>query len=469
MSFPRYPEYKDSGVGWLGVVPAHWEVKRLRNVATLNPPKSEIAQLPRDTEVSFLPMEAVGDDGTLNLDRTRPISEVETGYTYFREGDVTIAKITPCFENGKGAVMRGLHNGHGFGTTELIVVRPSEEKTTSDYLHLLFTSHPFRRFGEASMYGAGGQKRVPDDFVRDFAVAFPPSEEQTAIATFLDRETAKIDALVAEQEKLIALLQEKRQAVISHAVTKGLDPNVPMKDSGVEWLGEVPAHWEVCALRRVIAAIEQGWSPECYAREAEEQEWGVLKAGCLNGGNFRPSENKALPPELPPEEAYEVRVGDVLMSRASGSPELVGSTALVKATRQRLMLSDKIFRLKLKEFVNAAFFVAALNSRPLRIQIENALSGGNGMANNLPQSSLLTFAMAVPPLAEQAPITVFLEQETAKLDTLTAEARSAITLLQERRTALVSAAVTGQIDVRGLADGANTPVLVAASAYAASA
>ena len=221
------------------------------------------------------------------------------------------------------------------------------------------------------------------------------------------------------------------------------------KDSGADWLGEVPVHWEVRALRRVIAAIEQGWSPECYAREAEEQEWGVLKAGCLNGGVLRPSENKALPPELSPEVAYEVRVGDVLMSRASGSPELVGSTALVQATRERIMLSDKIFRLKLNESIDAAFFVAALNSRPLRVQIENALSGGNGMANNLPQSSLLTFVMAVPPRAEQATITEFLERETTRLDALMAEARIAIALMQERRTALISAAVTGQIDVRG--------------------
>ena len=207
-------------------------------------------------------------------------------------------------------------------------------------------------------------------------------------------------------------------------------------------------------MRRVIGAIEQGWSPECYAREAEDQEWGVLKAGCINGGIFRPSENKALPTELSPEKAYEVCIGDVLMSRASGSPELVGSTALVKATRERLMLSDKIFRLQLKESVTAAFFVAALNSRPLRIQIENALSGGNGMANNLPQSSLLTFAMTVPPLVEQSAITEFLDCETTKLDTLTAQARTAITLLQERRTALISAAVTGQIDVRGWAKAA---------------
>ena len=139
------------------------------------------------------------------------------------------------------------------------------------------------------------------------------------------------------------------------------------------------------------------------------------------------------------------------MSRASGSPELVGSTALVETTRERLMLSDKIFRIQLIESISKAFFVAALNSRPLRIQIENALSGGNGMANNLPQSSLLTFVIAVPPLGEQSKISAFLKKETAKLDGLITEAHTAITLLQERRTALISAAVTGQIDVRGAA------------------
>lgn len=111
MSFPRYERYKDSGVEWLGEVPEHWEVKRLRFAAQLNPSKGEVAELDRETEVSFLPMEAVGDDGSLNLDRIRAIGDVETGYTYFREGDVTIAKITPCFENGKGAIMRGLLGG----------------------------------------------------------------------------------------------------------------------------------------------------------------------------------------------------------------------------------------------------------------------------------------------------------------------------------------------------------------------
>ena len=223
MSFARYPAYKDSGVDWLGEVPAHWEVRRLRHAVQLNPSKSEVRHLPGKTEVSFLPMEAIGDDGSLDRERSRPISEVESGYTYFRDGDVTIAKITPCFENGKGAVMRDLLGGIGFGTTELIVARPDDAVVSSEYLDRIFNSHPFRRLGEAAMYGAGGQKRVPDDFVRDFAIALPPREEQADIETFLDRETAKIDALVAEQERLIALLKERRSALISAAVTGQID------------------------------------------------------------------------------------------------------------------------------------------------------------------------------------------------------------------------------------------------------
>ena len=465
MSFPRYPEYKDSGVEWLGEVPAHWEVLPLKRVS----PQQTVGIVVNPSEYitdEGLPFIYGGDISEGRIDyissrRISPENSQRNEKTCLKAGDLLTVRV-----GAPGITAVVPPECEGGNCASVMLVRRGE--FNSDWLCFVMNSRAVRYQVEIVQYGAA-QEQFNINHAVEFVVSKPPRTEQDAIATFLDRETAKIDTLVAEQEKLIALLQEKRQAVISHAVTKGLDPNVPMKDSGVEWLGEVPGHWEVCALRRVIAAIEQGWSPECYAREAEDQEWGVLKAGCLNGGNFRPSENKALPPELPPEEAYEVRVGDVLMSRASGSPELVGSTALVKATRERLMLSDKIFRLKLKEFVNAAFFVAALNSRPLRIQIENALSGGNGMANNLPQSSLLTFAMAVPPLAEQATITVFLEQETAKLDTLTAEARSAITLLQERRTALISAAVTGQIDVRGLVGGANAPDSIAASAYPESA
>ncbi len=192
MSFPSYPEYKDSGVEWLGAVPSHWQVRRLRYTAVLNPSKSEVRGLSPDTPVTFLPMEAVGEDGSLDTSGRRALGEVIEGYTYVREGDVAYAKITPCFENGKAALVRGTHAGIAFGTTELTVLRPEPEKCISEYLFRVISAEPFRTLGEASMYGAGGQKRVPDDFARDFTIGWPPVSEQRTIATFLDVETRVI-------------------------------------------------------------------------------------------------------------------------------------------------------------------------------------------------------------------------------------------------------------------------------------
>lgn len=214
---------KDSGVEWLGDVPEHWSVRRLRFIANLNPSKSECSNIGEDEEVSFLPMEAIGDDGSLNLEHVKPINEVNSGYTYFRNGDVTIAKITPCFENGKGAVMSGLKGHIGFGTTELIVVRPEQNISISEYIHLIFVSAYFRKLGESWMYGAGGQKRVPDEFVRNFKIGVPPIDEQRTIAAFLDTEIARIDALVQDAGNGINLLRERRMTLISDAVTGKID------------------------------------------------------------------------------------------------------------------------------------------------------------------------------------------------------------------------------------------------------
>lgn len=212
---PAAPK-KPSGVPWLGEVPAHWSVQRLRFRCKLNPSVKD--RLSDDDVASFLPMEAIGDDGSLNLEATRSVGDVASGYTYFEDGDVTIAKITPCFENGKGAVMRGLLGGIGFGTTELIVIRPNDT-VHPDWLYCLTQSDAFRKRGEAMMYGAGGQKRVPDLYVRDLPIAWPPIEEQQAIADYLASETARIDKLVDHVQDEIKLLQEFRAATITDAVT----------------------------------------------------------------------------------------------------------------------------------------------------------------------------------------------------------------------------------------------------------
>jgi type I restriction enzyme S subunit len=445
MSFPRYAAYKDSGVAWLGDVPSHWAVKRLRRAVQLNPSKSETAALSRSEEVTFLPMEAIGEDGSLVLDRLRPIGELESGYTYFAEGDVAIAKITPCFENGKGAVMRGLHGGLGFGTTELIVARPLPKHLDSGYLHRIFTSRPFMQQGEASMYGAGGQKRVPDDFVRDFAIALPPVDEQVVINAFLARETAKIDALVAEQEQLITLLKEKRQAVISHAVTKGLDPSVPMKDSGVEWLEEVPAQWVVAALNYRYEVLLGKMLDEKkisgnhlapYLRNVDVQ-WDRINIDELPQMDFDGSD----------VERYGLRPGDLLVCEGGD----VGRSAIWHGELTECYYQKALHRLRPRDTSSdLPRFQLYLMQAAAKLEV---FTGGQGKATiaHLTAEALRRYRFAYPGQAEQERIVEHLDRAVSQFDELIHEAANTAQLLQERRSALISAAVTGQIDVRGLA------------------
>jgi type I restriction enzyme S subunit len=213
---------KPSGVDWLGDVPEHWDVKRLKFLSRVNPSSSELASIRDDEDVSFVPMDAVYEYGGLRLDTVRPLEEVKSGFTYFRDGDVVVAKITPCFENGKGSMAVGLTNGLAFGTTELHVVR-SSPLLDNTFLFYLTISDVFRKLGAAEMYGAGGQKRVPTDFIRDFPVAFPDIDEQQAIACFLDEQTKKIEEVTQETTAAIDRLTEYRTALISAAVTGKID------------------------------------------------------------------------------------------------------------------------------------------------------------------------------------------------------------------------------------------------------
>ncbi len=451
MSIPRYQAYKESSVSWLSPVPSHWRVLRLKHACEVFPSNVDKHSREDETPVQLCNYTDVYYNERITSDMpfmAATASAEQIARFSLKGGDTIITKdsetaddiaIAAYVPEDLPGVVCGYH---------LSMVRP-RGSTCGAYVKRLFDSfYAKARFATA----ANGLTRVGlGQYALDnVELPFPPPAEQQAIAIFLDHETGKIDALVEEQRRLIELLKEKRQAVISQAVTKGLNPIVSMKDSGVEWLGKVPAHWTVCALRRVIANIEQGWSPECDAAPADDQSWGVLKAGCVNRGVFNPSENKSLPDALTPIVEYEVRSGDVLVSRASGSPELVGSAALVGETRSKLMLSDKIFRVHLTPLMTSPFFVWAMNGKALRDQIERALSGGNGLANNLPQSAMLAFLVAVPPVEEQWIVSTTIEGSVRKCDELIAEGARAVDFLQERRAALISAAVTGKIDVRGL-------------------
>ena len=444
MSLPMYREYRDIDSLWLGGVPAHWSVKRLRFVVELNPSKSELAKLSKDTEVSFLPMEAIGDDGSLNLEKTRALQEVETGYTYFRDGDVTVAKITPCFENGKGALMVGLLGGIGFGTTELIVARPKSGQASAQFLNWIFQSPGFRKQGEAWMYGAGGQKRVPDDFLRNCLWCFPPFMEQEAISAFLDRETSKIDALIAQQEKLLSLLAEKRQATISHAVTRGLNPDAPMKDSGVEWLGMVPEHWTVQSIKHLVSVpITDG--PHETPNFPDE---GIpfVSAEAVSGGfiNFEKIRGYISSEDHQRYSAkYKPQLNDIYMVKSGAT---TGVTAIVESDTEFNIWSPLAAIRCDKQKAEPYFVLAALRSRNFQEGV--ALNWSFGTQQNIGMGVLGDLRIALPPLSEQREIAAFLALETPKLNVLGVEAERMIALLKERRGALITAAVTGKIDVR---------------------
>lgn len=441
--YQAYPEYKDSGVEWLGPIPANWQVKRVKHLTQLNPSKSEVRGRSEDEHVSFIPMEAIGEQGELDASRSRPLGEVLSGYTYVANGDVMLAKITPCFENGKAAVAAGLQQGIGFATTEVIPVRPNDPEDAKFFYYLL-TSMPFKAVAEGSMYGAGGQKRVADSFVAEYHLAAPPSLERTQIAAFLDHETVRIDRLIEKQQRLIELLKEKRQAVISHAVTKGLDPNVPMKDSGVEWLGQVPEHWCAVRVKQVATFITsgpRGWSD--FITDTGKDVF--LQSGDLNDdlGLKLETAKKVSPPKGTEGVRTRLNNGDVVVCITGAN---TGRVARVENLQNTTYINQHLSLIRTKpERVNSQYLALFLSANPGRSYFDVAQYG---LKEGLSLGNICEAPLALPPLYEQEAIVGHINTLKSKFSILSAKAAKQIELLRERRTALISAAVTGKIDVR---------------------
>lgn len=430
----RYEPRKATDLSWLGDLPSHWQTKRLKHVCRMNPSKSEIRGLMDDLPVSFLPMEKVSEQGGLDLELTKPIGVLWQGFTYFRNGDVLVAKITPCFENGKGALANGLENGIGFGTTELHVLRP-QPLVEPGFLELITRQYSFRRLGCMSMTGVAGQQRVSEAFISNFVVGVPPLDEQRRIVGFLDRETAKIDALIVKKERLIELLQEKRTALISHAVTKGLDPSVPMKDSDVEWLGKIPAHWDIIQSRRVFKVRNEPTT------DSDEQLTASQKYGMLPQTEFMELEGRRVVVTIKGVESLRhVEPNDFVISLRS----FQGG---IEWCKRRGSVTFHYVVLKPVKAIHPAYFGQLFKSSVF-IQALRATTDFIRDGQDLRYSHFILVPLPMVPMDEQVAIAEFLDKETDKLDSLINVAQKTIDLLREYRTALISAVVTGKIDVR---------------------
>lgn len=450
MSFAKYCEFKDSLVHWIGLIPSEWELYKLSHAFGV-----------------------IGSGTTPKSDEESWYCESDEGIPWVTTGELRENVIFSTFKNvthdavkahsslkihPAGSLIIAMY-GATIGRLGILAVDATTNQACC-VLSVPKTLEPKYAYYWLSVYKdsiislfstGGGQPNINQETVSSLRISAPSLiDEQTQIARFLDHEVGKIDALIAEQEKLIALLKEKRQAVISHAVTKGLNPDAPMKDSGVEWLGQVPEHWDVNRIKFVTQVFEQGWSPQCESEPVEsDEEFGVLKVGCVNGGIFRSEENKKLPSELEPITTLSLKADDLLISRAN-TRELVGSAAVVPVNFDNLLLCDKLYRLRLfKNIVVPQFLSFFLSTDLVRTRIETEATGASQSMLNISQSTINNLYFPCPSIEEQIQIVDYVEKQQWQILQLVADARALTNLLNERRSALISAAVTGKIDVRG--------------------
>ncbi|MDP9348689.1 MAG: restriction endonuclease subunit S [Gemmatimonadota bacterium] len=429
MSLPRYPRYKDSGLEWLGQVPEHWSVRRLGFYFTERREKVSDREFPplsvtRSGIVPQLETAAKTDDG----DNRKKVCR----------GDFVINSRS----DRKGS--SGISKFDGSVSLISTVIQP-QEALDPMFVHHLLRSQPFQeeyyRFGKgivADLWSTSYSE------MRNIVLAVPPTSEQQAIAYFIEGETMKIDALIAEQQRLIELLKEKRQAVISHAVTRGLDPDAPMKASGVEWLGHVPAHWEVRRLKHLTPQITVGIVVEPSQYYVDK---GVPALRSLNvrPGAIRQESMVYISPEANETLAKSrLRAGDLVAVR-SGQP---GTTAVIPDNLDGCNCIDLI--IIRKPHGGSEWFLSWFLGSDAALHQFDTGSGG-AIQQHFNIGTAMDLLVPTPPVGEQHAIAEYLRDRSERFDALTAEAERAIALLQERRTALISAAVTGKIDVRGLA------------------
>ena len=426
--FNPYPAYKDSGVEWLGEIPAHWDLQRLKYVAPVR--ISKLDTKPED--VPYLGLEHLESRTGRLLLENQP-ETVDSVVGSFCAGDVLFGKLRPYL--GKAA----RPDFAGVCTSELLVLRPITGCHQS-YLFYCLLSTSFIRWVDSLTYGTKMPRLSPEQLRSSF-LPLPEEKEQRAVATFLDRETASIDGLVAKKERLIELLQEKRTALISRAVTKGLDPNVLMKDSGVEWLGEIPAHWEVKPFTKYVVEKSdyRGKTPEkvvsgVFLVTARNVRMGLMAYECSQEFVAEEDYDKIMRRGLP-------RKGDLLFTTEAP----LGNVALVD--REDVALAQRIIRFRMNTTHFASrFALFALMSDYFQTQLLTLATGST--AEGLKATKLPMLRVVAPPLTEQYVIVDFLDGERDKIDALVAKVREAIVRLKEFRTALISAAVTGKIDVR---------------------
>jgi type I restriction enzyme, S subunit len=443
--YPHYPAYKPSGINWLGKIPEHWKERQLKYIANVT--NSNVDKHTKEDEEPVLLCNYVdvyyNEYITDALDFMKATAtEDEKARFQLKEGDVIVTKDSESWNDIAVPAHVSEYIDNLLCGYHLALIRPSSQ---------VYGKYLFRAF-QAS--GINDQFRVAATGITRYGLGkyslenalfpLPPLEEQRAIAVFLDEQTAVLDNLISEKQALIGLLQEKRAAVISRAVTQGLDTAVALKDSGVDWIGRVPAHWELRRLKLITdftTSGSRGWA-QYYADEGAI----FIRIGNLSNASptLKLSDIQYVQPPTGSEgERTKVQQNDLLISITAN----IGSVGVVPYQLGETYVNQHVALARPKPNLNNSRWLAyCLLSQVGQEQFSSLLYGGT--KDGLSLDDVRNLILLIPPIEEQDTIVTYLDQQQQKLDLLIAETEASIATLQEYRTALIASAVTGQIDVR---------------------
>lgn len=446
--YQKYAEYKDSGIDWLGSIPENWHLNKLRYLFDFNKGLTITKENLEDEGIPCVSYGEVHSKFGFEVDPLKhDLKCVNESYlktsdnALLSKGDFIFADTSEDLK-GSGNFTHLVNNELVFAGYHTIIAKP-KDATSSRFYAYLFDSKEFRSQIQLAVKGVKVFS-ITQAILRASDIWLPSKSEQTQIANFLDHETAKIDSLIEKQQKLIELLKEKRQAVISHAVTKGLNPDVPMKDSGVEWLGQVPEHWDVATLKYLVTApIIDG--PHVSPIKYDE---GVpfISAEAISGGKidfnkkwgFISKEDHKLY-----SKRYVPKFGDLLIVKLGAT---TGSVAMVETHDEfNIWVPLATVRVSQKR-LESKFMYYLFQSLQIKDAIQQSWTFGTQQTLGL--GTISNFRIPIPTLDESHQIVKYLDEKLSKYEDIIKLSENSLNLLKERRTALISSAVTGKIDVR---------------------
>lgn len=427
---------KDSGIEWIGEIPEGWEITRLKYLADFEP-TCDTSYLTDESKITYTPMECVKNGGFEN--RSALYGNLSHTLTPFQNGDIAMAKVTPCFENGNIAIMDNLFSGFGLGSSELFIFRPKSISTR--YFFYWLQNKAFVARACSTMTGTGGLKRISPSFIRNCPVHCPSTDEQTKISDYLDAKCSEIDDLLTSVRSSIEEYKKLKQAVITQAVTKGVRGEREMKDSGVEWIGKIPREFDPVQLKFFCKLITDGTH---FSPTTVENGWPYITAGDVHGIGLDYNSAKRISEDdfqLLVAQGCQPLKGDVLLVKDGATTGRVG---FVDSDTPCVILSS-VAMLRPADKTDGHYLMYLLASDFLQKQILVSMAGSAMPRTTL--TKLTKYIGLLPPLYEQKEISNYLDAKCAEIDGLIAKKEQLVKELESYKKSLIYEVVTGKREV----------------------